>query len=101
MSRRPSRRWLLVHGLVVGVLLAVLALLVATSDPADGANIGAGLVGLPLLALGLPWSLVVLVDPYRFDDLSGAARWVVYVGPAVLNVLLHALVVELVARRRR
>ena len=65
----------------------------------DGANIGLGLVLLPLIGLGLLWSLPVVVNPYRFDELSVAAQAALDLGPAYLNVALHALV--FVVDRRR
>lgn len=87
-----SGRWLAVHALVVAALTAAFFILVVTTPPNTGANIGAGLVGLPLLVpLGLPWSVPTLVDPYARDDLSDAARAALDFGPAYLNLALHAL----------
>lgn len=89
------------HLLVVVALTALFGVLVATTPPDAGANIGAGLVGLPLLLLGLPWSLPELIDPYRFDDVSDVAHYVISFGPAFANVALHAAVLVLTSRRRR
>jgi len=46
---------LIAHAGVVLVLLVVFGVLSAGGS-GGGANIGAGLVGLPLIALGFPWS---------------------------------------------
>jgi hypothetical protein len=94
---RPPARWpLYLHAAVVAVPLAAFAVLVALHDPADGANIGAGLVLLPLLVLGLPWSLPALADLSVLGAVPEVVRYLLHLGPAVLNVALHALV-----RRRR
>ena len=63
-----------------------------------GANIGLGIAGLPLLALGLPWSLLAVRDAYFVDGLPYAAWYLFALGPAFLNVVLH-LVVFGAARR--
>lgn len=99
VERRGHRRWLLAHlALVCGLALLVVLLVMTTPEEA-GANIGAGLVALPLLGLGLPWSLPFLIDPYRFDTWSVTASFVFSLGPAFLNVLLHGLALR--AWRRR
>ena len=100
-DRRSARRRLLAHLAVVMGLLSLFAVLVAATPPDAGANIGAGIVGLPLLALGMPWSLPILIDPYRFDQWSDAAHYVLWFGPALLNVALHAVAVAVWNRRRR
>lgn len=51
-----------------------------------------------MLALGLPWTLPMIIDPYAFDMWPGPIWYLVAVGPAILNVLLHA---TFVARRSR
>jgi len=89
---------LLVHGGVVGLLTAVFLLRAATS-PAIGADIGLGLIGLPILLLGLPWTLHYLVDPYAYDGLPDAVRYAVTLLPAAINVALHAAVVRLRSRK--
>lgn len=100
-QRRTPRRWLLAHLALVCGLAVLVVVLVSTTPEDAGANIGAGLVGLPLLLLGLPWSLPFLINPYRFDAWSVTASFVVSLGPAFLNVLLHGLsaAVRRVARR--
>jgi hypothetical protein len=87
-------------GLVFG-LTAVFLLLLALSNPEGGANIGAGLAGLPLLVLGLPWTIPIWSDPYQFDELSRGLRLTIYLGPACLNVAVHAVLHRLRARHRR
>lgn len=99
-----SRGWsrlLIAHATIVTALITVFLLLMAASSPEQGANIGAGLVALPVLVMGLPWSLPFLMDPYQFDGLSRPAWLVVAFGPAVLNVALHGVVVTFVRRRRK
>ena len=97
---RSTWSWFLLAHVVLVVLLTVIAvLLFVTTDPADGANIGLGLVLLPLIGLGLPWSLPVVVDPYWLDEFSVAAQAALELGPAYFNVALHALVFA-VGRRR-
>lgn len=88
------------HVLVVVLLLTLFVLMVATTSPNEGANIGAGLVGLPLLVLGLPWTLPVLVNPYWFDHWSDAAHYALWFGPAFVNIAIHAALIA-AARRRR
>ena len=89
-ARRTRPRWLYVHAGVVGVLIALFIAAVLGEDPDGGANIGAGLVGLPILALGLPWTLPQWIYPAPYDALPRALWYVVTLGPAVLNVALHA-----------
>lgn len=93
-------RVLLIHAAVVVVLLILLVGLEVASSPDAGANIGAGLVALPLMALGMPWSLAGLIDPYAFGHWSDEARYGVWFGPAIFNVALHAGVAALRRRRR-
>ena len=58
---------------------------------------------LPLLPLGLPWSVPVIIDPYRFDPSAETLAHALIFAPAVLNVVLHGLVlaVFVVVRSRR
>lgn len=66
-------------------------------DAAAGANIN--LAGLPLLALGLPWSLLYIAAlPWLYD--ARTAVWIAAaIGPAAANLLLHT--VYRIARWRR
>jgi hypothetical protein len=82
--------WLVAHVVLVGAFIAGFVDAAVGFDPDDGANIGAGLMLLPLLAQGLPWSLPFIVNPYQFDDSPTALWLVVSIGPALLNVALHA-----------
>jgi hypothetical protein len=86
---------------LVVALTVTAVLLFVTTDPADGANIGLGLALLPLIGLGLTWSLPVVVDPYRLDELSVAAQAALELGPAYLNGALHALLFTASRRRSR
>jgi hypothetical protein len=92
----PERTWsgrgVLVHLLVVVGLTVGYVVLLVVHSPNDGANMGAGLFALPLLVpLGLPWSVPFLANPAAFDDWPGGFRAVVMLGPAYVNVVLHAL----------
>lgn len=87
-----GRRLLIVHAALVGVLLLVFAALALAGDPADGANIGAGIALLPILVLGLPWSIPAWAAPDWAQGLGPVLWAVVALGPAVLNVALHAAV---------
>ena len=90
---------LLAHASLVAVLTVAFVLLSVAADTGEGVSIGAGLVGLPLVALGVPWSLPVLLDPYVFDSASAGLSLVVAFGPAWLNLALHGAAVAWVARR--
>ena len=89
-QRSPLRR-VAVHAAVVAVLLLLVTAARLAGGAADGADVGAGLAALPLLALGFPWTLLLFVDPARSYDLPTAAWYLVTLGPAVLDVVLHAL----------
>jgi hypothetical protein len=99
--RSRGRRWLIAHAVLVGVLLVVFAALALAHDPDDGANIGAGIALLPILALGLPWSVPAWLDPDAVRGLGPVLWSVLALGPAVLNVGLHAAVRGLLRRRSR
>lgn len=87
------------HAALVAVLLAGFCVLrIAGAGP--DANIGLGLVGLPLIGLGLPWSWPHLSTPELYDQLPAILWWPAAFGPAVLNVGLHALAVRRLRRRR-
>ena len=99
--RRPA--WSVrLHAGLVGALLALFTALWLSAPPWEGggANIGAGLAGLPLLGLGLPWTYPYLAATYAFDDLSDVLWYLVVLGPAPLNVALHALAVRWWRRSR-
>jgi hypothetical protein len=78
---------------VLLVLTAVLGVVVTASAPVD-ANIGAGLVVVMLIVMGLPWSAI-----YWIPDLTGAWALTATVSvsltacAAMLNLALHAIVV--------
>lgn len=98
---RVWRRLLVAHAALVATLTTIFFVAVLTTAPEDGANIGAGIIALPLLPLGLPWSWPALSDPYQFDGLSPFLHSLVTFGPAWLNVLLHVAVFLVVSRARR
>ncbi|WP_200210716.1 hypothetical protein [Micromonospora coerulea] len=81
-------RVLLAHATIVLVLVAVfLALYVSADGPTAG--VGLMLPGLPLLALGLPWSAAF----FNADGDLAKSMWLVLVlGPATVNVVIHGLV---------
>lgn len=87
------------HAGVVAVLLALFTILVMLADRAGGADIGAGIALLPVLALGLPWSLPVLINPYSVDAAPELVWYLLNLGPAVFNVPLHAAVTAWLRRR--
>jgi hypothetical protein len=78
----------------------MLALFYAAEPIPEGdADIGKGLVGLALLGLGLPWTLLIsLINPHTYNGLTPVVRGVVDFGPAVLNVFLHALLPTVVTK---
>lgn len=84
-----SRRYFLVSGLVV---LAGLFVISWTLGHEDG-SVGGGLSVVSLMALGLPWSVVVF-----FAGLDGRGATVAYALCGLLNLLIVA---TLVTRRRR
>lgn len=97
-ERRPM--WTVrIHAALVAVLLAGYCVLRFAGAGPD-ANIGAGLVGLPLIGLGLPWSWLHLSAPELYDRLPALPWWPAAFGPAVLNVVLHTLAVSGWRRRR-
>lgn len=82
-----GRAWrdpvLLTHAFIVAVVLVVLVL-TATVGATEDANIGAGIMGLLLGILGLPWSLPALVV-----DGTGNVVAVMTVA-ALINLGIHA-----------
>lgn len=105
-TRSPEqerRLWnipLVAHAVVVVFLVALYVAATVTTSPDEGANIGAGLVGLTLLGLGVPWSVPFGVNPDFPSDLPGAWFEIVGFAPAFLNVVLHAVIRLVVLRRR-
>ena len=92
-AQPPLRRGpLYLHVAVATVLITIFAILVAITPPGAGANIGAGMIGLLVLGLGLPWSIPALAVPYAFDAVPMAIWYLVFFGPALLNVALHAVI---------
>lgn len=76
--------------LVLGLTLLFLIVTDLGNLP-DGANRGARILLLPLLPLGLPWSLPVILDPSRFDPAAESLSHAMYFAPALLNVVIHGL----------
>lgn len=98
---RGWRRLLIAHVVLVVALMTLFFVAELATRPEDGANIGAGLIALPLLPLGLPWAWPAISDPYQFDGFSPLLWSLVTSGPAWLNVLLHLAVFLVVSRSRR
>ena len=93
---RIGARILLAHRIVVLALLVLYVIATETHTGPD-ANIGAGLVGLVLLVLGLPWTAPFLAGATAPEGLIGL---VLRLGPAVLNVALHGLLRLIISPRR-
>ncbi len=83
--RHPA---VLTHAAVLAVLVLLFVLAEGLHDTPD-ANIGAGLVGLVIGVLGLPWSLVYFVWTGTADESPGWA-FVIICAAALLNLLIHA-----------
>jgi hypothetical protein len=94
-------RLLIAHAVLVVALTTFFFVAVLATPPENGANIGAGLIALPLLPLGLPWAWPAMSDPYQFDGLSPFLWSFVTFGPAWLNVLMHVAVFLVASRSRR
>lgn len=101
--------FLLAHALVVAVPTVLSVAAWIAGHPNEDANIGAGLAGLPLIPLGLPWSLASFVpalSPGADDGAWPPPAWVfvifyakIYVPPWI-NVGVHAWVLRWYDRRR-
>jgi hypothetical protein len=77
---------------VSGVLFTI-----TYAEPDPSANIGAGMAGGLFAILGLPWSLLFVIDffaerPDRFMDTF-------FITCALLNAAIHATVTDLLAHR--
>jgi hypothetical protein len=92
-------RWLVAHAAVVVVCTVLLFVIVVATPPEAGFNFGVVYVGLPLLALGLPWNLLSVVDPYELDGLPLLLRTLADFGPAFLNLAIHGALFWFVSRR--
>jgi len=90
-------RWyfVIVHAVIVSGLTALFVFRLLTYD-GIGADIGLGMIGMPILLLGLPWTIPYLKDPYAFDSLPDAIHFVVTLGPAFVNVGIFAASVGVV-----
>jgi hypothetical protein len=103
MNSIRARRLLTVHAIAVAALTALYGLLaaVALGAPDAGPTSGVALLPawLPLMLLGMPWSLVFCANPYAFDGLSEFGHHAVIVGPAWLNLAVHAVVSRVRAAR--
>ena len=56
--------------------------------PGDGA-VGVGGIATPLIPLGLPWNIPAIIDPDRVAYTAEPMPSLYYLGPAVLNLILH------------
>jgi len=108
MKARSLARWrtalrplLRAHAMAVVALTALFFYLSSLSGPDDGANIGAGMVLLPLGALGLPWSLLTIVERLILDFIvippgQPLPGWAIaldlfcLIAPAYVNIAIHA-----------
>lgn len=107
---RTAWQWLLlIHVLVVGLLTLLSVGALVAGYPNEDANIGAGLAALPLIPLGMPWWLVVLVpgstgisddDPWPWPWWTSVLHYAYLYGPAWINVGIHALLVRRFGGRR-
>lgn len=95
MGTDTRRRWL--WALVAVQAVLVLPVVYIWLGPAQeavesgpDAGIGAGLIGLYLLAFGLPWSVFVCLIDTRYELFDSALGDLVVIGPAVFNLALTA-----------
>ena len=93
-------RWLVAHAAVVVGCTVLYELIVWATPPEAGFNFGVVYVALPLEALGLPWNLFSLIDPYQLDGLSPWMWSLATFGPAFLNLAIHGVLFWLLSRRR-
>jgi len=107
MKTGSSTRWrtattplLVLHAVSVVALTVLFFFVDSLSGPDDGADIGAGTVLLPLGALGLPWSLLTIVERLVVDFAVPLGQplpgWAIaldlafLIAPAYVNVVIHA-----------
>jgi hypothetical protein len=95
---RSGPRWRVLRRLVavqVVVLVPMVYLWLGPASAAAAANpgpdLGAGLVGLVLMVLGLPWSVFVCLLDNRYGMFDSGWRDLFVIGPAVLNLGLAVL----------
>lgn len=88
---------MLLHAALVGVVVLLLAALDLASHDVTDANIGGGFFILMLAVLGLPWSIYILQASWmgHWPIWQQDAAWTL---PAVLNVVLHLIVVLAINR---
>lgn len=101
-ERAPTSRRLVAHAAAVLTLVAAFLIMEAVLTDAEhgpSAAVGFLLPGVPLLLLGLPWSLYFCADPYAFDDAGTVTIHLMIIGPAVVNVLLHGVYRHVRTRR--
>ncbi|HWS34733.1 MAG TPA: hypothetical protein VN408_18575 [Actinoplanes sp.] len=88
---RRRKLWTLVAAQAV-ILLPLIYLWIGPASAAAAAdprpNLGAGLVGMALMVLGLPWSVFVCLLDNRYGLFDSTARDMFVIGPAVVNLVL-------------
>ncbi|MCQ4120715.1 hypothetical protein [Rhodococcus tibetensis] len=92
---RDGSIWVAIFAAHAGLVLGLTLLFLIVADLGHGSagvNLGAGLLLLPLLPLGLPWSVPMITEPYRFDPAAETLAHALSFAPADLNVALHGLV---------
>ncbi len=94
-SARLAAPWgfVLAHAALAG-LLSVVLLVAQAQGTTEDANIGAGFAGVPVAALGFPWSVLL---PGHFD-LGGYRYDVFLIATGLVNVAIHWSIIRLVNR---
>ncbi len=90
-------RWLVAHAAVVAAVTVGVLLLPVLPDW----SVLHWALWVATTVLGLPWAFMVEHLPLPWQDLSGSTFRLLQVGPAVLNVLVHAVALVLVRALRR
>ncbi|PRX20986.1 hypothetical protein CLV67_107263 [Actinoplanes italicus] len=89
---RVLRRLVAVQAVVLGPMIYLwLGPASETAAANPGPDLGAGLVGLVLMVLGLPWSVFVCLFDNRYGMFDSGWRDLFVIGPAVVNFGLAAL----------